>query len=86
MDIIWFLLIGLIAGWLAGQIFSGHGYGMVADIVIGILGALIGGSIFNALGVTAYGTLGNIAMAVIGAIVLLFVVRLLSPGHSPRRF
>ena len=77
MDIIWFLLIGLVAGWIAGQLVEGGGFGIVGNIVVGIIGALIGGSIFNALGISAYGTLGSIIMAVVGAVVLLFLLRLL---------
>lgn len=76
MDIIWFLLVGLIAGWLAGVIVRGGGFGMVGDIVVGIIGALIGGFIFRAIGLSAYGTLGAIVMAVVGAVVLLFLLRL----------
>lgn len=76
MDIIWFLLVGIIAGWLAGVIMHGGGFGVVGDLVVGIVGALIGGFIFRALGITAYGTLGSIVMAVIGAVVLLFILRL----------
>lgn len=77
MDILWFLLIGLIAGWLAGQIMRGSGYGIVGDIVVGIVGSLIGGFLFRMLGITAYGTLGAIIMAVIGAIVLIAILRTL---------
>jgi uncharacterized membrane protein YeaQ/YmgE (transglycosylase-associated protein family) len=76
MDIIWFLLVGLIAGWLAGVIVRGGGFGAVGDIIVGIIGALVGGLIFRALGVTTYGTLGAIVMAVVGAVVLLFLLRL----------
>ena len=77
MNIIWFLLIGLIAGWLAGQIMKGGGYAIVGDIVVGIIGSLIGGLLFRLLGITAYGTLGSIIMAVIGAIVLIALLRTL---------
>lgn len=77
MDILWFLLIGLIAGWLAGKIMRGGGYGIVGDIVVGIVGSLIGGLLFRLVGLTAYGTLGAIVMAVIGAMVLIFILRLL---------
>ncbi len=75
MDILWFLLVGLIAGWLAGVIVRGGGFGIVGNIVVGIVGALIGGFIFSLFNITAYGTLGNIAMAVVGAVILLFLAR-----------
>ncbi len=77
MDILWFLIVGLIAGWLAGVIMRGGGFGIAGDIVVGIVGALIGGFIFRLLGITAYGTLGAIVMSVIGAVVLLFLMRLM---------
>lgn len=76
MNILWFLLIGLVAGWLAGKIMGG-GYGIVGDIVLGIVGSVIGGFLFNLIGLSAYGTLGSIAMAVIGAVVLIAAVRVL---------
>jgi uncharacterized membrane protein YeaQ/YmgE (transglycosylase-associated protein family) len=71
MSILWFILIGIVAGWLAGLLMRGHGFGMIGDLVLGIVGAVIGGFIFDLLGVTAYGTTGSIAMSVIGAVVLL---------------
>ncbi|HAI98664.1 TPA: GlsB/YeaQ/YmgE family stress response membrane protein [Candidatus Peribacteria bacterium] len=77
MDILWFLIIGFIAGWLAGQIMGSGGYGIIGDIVIGIVGSLIGGLLFRFLGISAYGTLGTIVMAVIGAIVLIAALRTL---------
>ena len=84
MNLIWFLLIGLIAGWLAGQIVRGGGFGIIGDIVVGIVGSLIGGYLFSALGVNTYGLLGNIVMAVIGAVILLFIIRLIrnDGGHA----
>lgn len=85
MDILWFLLIGLIAGWLAGQIMRGGGFGLIGDIIVGIVGSLIGGFIFRAVGVTAYGLLGNIVMAVIGAMVLIFLLRLIRRDGHPIR-
>jgi uncharacterized membrane protein YeaQ/YmgE (transglycosylase-associated protein family) len=78
MSFLYFLLVGLIAGWLAGQIMKGGGYGVIGDIVIGIVGAIIGGWLFGVLGLTIGGGLiGSICMALVGAIVLIFVVRLI---------
>lgn len=77
VDIVWLLLIGLIAGWLAGQLMKGGGYGVVGDIVVGILGSFIGGYIFRALGLSASGVLGTIIVATIGAMVLVFLLRAL---------
>lgn len=77
MDILWFLLVGLIAGWIAGLVMRGRGFGMIGDIVVGIVGAVIGGMVFRMLGLSAYGTFGAIAMAAIGAIVLLSIIKVL---------
>jgi uncharacterized membrane protein YeaQ/YmgE (transglycosylase-associated protein family) len=77
MNLIWFLLIGLIAGWLAGKLTKGSGYGIVGDVVIGVIGAYIGGFVFGKLGIFAAGTIGTILVATTGAVLLVFVVRAL---------
>jgi uncharacterized membrane protein YeaQ/YmgE (transglycosylase-associated protein family) len=76
-NVIWFLLVGLVSGWLAGMLVKGHGFGLVGDLVVGVLGALLGGFLFTALGVAAYGLAGSLIMAVVGALVLLFLIRLI---------
>ena len=75
--VIW-LFVGLIAGWLASAVVGG-GYGLVGDIVIGIVGAFLGGWLFRALGVTAPGSgiVGTIVVAFVGAVVLLLLLRAL---------
>jgi uncharacterized membrane protein YeaQ/YmgE (transglycosylase-associated protein family) len=74
--LIW-LVIGAIAGWLAGQIMKGSGFGLVGDIVIGIVGAVVGGWLLPRIGVFVLGgMMGEILSAVIGACVVLFLVRL----------
>jgi uncharacterized membrane protein YeaQ/YmgE (transglycosylase-associated protein family) len=78
MQFVWFILIGLVAGWLAGTLVKGGGFGVVGDIVVGVVGALLGGWLFSALGVSSGGSLiGAIIVATIGAIVLIFILRLL---------
>jgi uncharacterized membrane protein YeaQ/YmgE (transglycosylase-associated protein family) len=78
MDFIWFILIGLAAGWLAGQLVKGGGFGLVGDIIVGIIGALLGGFLFSTFGVsTGGGLLGSLIVATIGAVVLLFGLRLI---------
>ncbi len=78
MSFIWFILVGLVAGWLAGQLVKGGGFGLVGDIVVGVVGALIGGFLFSTLGVSAGGgLLGSIVVATIGAVVLLFIIRMI---------
>ena len=77
MEFLWFILIGLAAGWLAGQVMKGGGFGVLGDIVVGVIGALLGGFLFRTFGVSAGGgLLGSLIVATIGAIVLLFVLRL----------
>lgn len=75
-SLLWFLLVGLIAGWLAGLIMKGSGYGIIGDIVIGIIGALIGGHVLGWLGIHTYGLIGSICTALVGAIILIFLIRL----------
>jgi uncharacterized membrane protein YeaQ/YmgE (transglycosylase-associated protein family) len=78
MGLILFILIGLAAGWLAGQVVKGGGYGVVGDIVVGVIGALIGGFLFQRSGAFAgSGLLGSLIVATIGAVVLLFLLRLI---------
>lgn len=77
MHILWILLIGLVAGWLAGQIMKGGGFGIVGDLIVGVIGALVGGFIFRLLGIAAYGLPGSLVMATIGAIVLIALLRVI---------
>lgn len=76
MNILAFLLVGLIAGWLAGVLMRGHGFGIIGDIVVGIIGALVGGFLFDLVGVSSYGFLGSLVTAVIGAVALLAVIKM----------
>jgi uncharacterized membrane protein YeaQ/YmgE (transglycosylase-associated protein family) len=80
VDLILFLLIGIVAGWLAGQIMKGSGFGLVGDLVVGVIGALLGGWLFGLLGISVGGLLGSLVTALIGAIVLLYVLRLIKKG------
>jgi uncharacterized membrane protein YeaQ/YmgE (transglycosylase-associated protein family) len=81
MDLLWFIMVGLVAGWLAGQFMRGGGYGLVGNIIVGVLGAVVGGFLFKSLGASmGGGLLGSIIVATIGAVVMLFVVRLFSRG------
>lgn len=78
MSFLYFILIGICAGWLAGQIMKGGGFGLIGDLVVGVIGALIGGAVFSRLGVGAGGGLiGSLIVATIGAIILLFILRLI---------
>jgi uncharacterized membrane protein YeaQ/YmgE (transglycosylase-associated protein family) len=71
------IVIGLVAGWLTGKLMSGGGYGMFADILLGLVGAVIGSWIFNSLGIVVSGGIGYLAMATVGAIVLVGIVHLI---------
>lgn len=85
MGLLWFIIIGAIAGWLAGRFMKGHGFGLLGDIVVGIVGAFIGGYLFGALGINIGGGLiGTLIVAFIGAVLLLFIVRLFT-GRGTRR-
>ena len=77
MFIISFVVIGIVAGWLAGKIMRGRGFGLLGDLVVGVVGSVLGGFIFGLLGVYAYGFTGRIVMATIGAVFLLYLVRAL---------
>jgi uncharacterized membrane protein YeaQ/YmgE (transglycosylase-associated protein family) len=77
MHWILYILIGLIAGWLAGKITKGHGFGLFGNICIGILGSLLGGFLFRLVGLSAYGVIGSLIMALAGALVLLFLIQLI---------
>lgn len=76
------IIIGLIAGWLTGKLMSGGGYGMFADILLGLVGAVIGSWIFNSLGIVVNGGIGYLAMATVGAIVLVGIVHLVRSPSS----
>ena len=74
MHWLWFLIIGTVAGWLAGKIMRGHGFGLVGDLVVGILGSLVGGFLFRLLGVVSFNLIGSLVTATVGAVVLLWLI------------
>ena len=74
------LLVGLIAGWLAGKVSRGRGFGCVADVILGLVGAVLGGWIFTRLGIFSGGILYSIAAATLGAVLLVVVARLFAGG------
>lgn len=75
MELLWFILIGIAAGWLASQIMKGGSSGLVANLIIGVIGAIIGGVLFRLLGFAAVGLLGQLITATVGAIVLIAILR-----------
>jgi uncharacterized membrane protein YeaQ/YmgE (transglycosylase-associated protein family) len=79
-NLVWFLLIGLCAGWLAGRLMKGDGYGLFGDLALGVIGALLGGWLFGLLGIAAGGLLGALVTAVVGAVVLIALLRAIHRG------
>ena len=79
--LIGWLLIGLVAGWLAGKIARGRGFGCIADIVLGIIGSFIGGWIFVQLKIFGGGFLYSLAAATLGAVILVSIAHLFSSGN-----
>lgn len=77
----YWLIIGLVAGWLAGKLARGRGFGCIADIVLGLVGSFIGGWIFMKLKIYGGGFLYSLAAATVGAVVLVFIAHLFSPGE-----
>jgi len=77
MDLIIFLVIGALAGWLAGVIMKGGGFGIIGNLVVGLLGSFLGGWLLPRVGLSFGGEFGGFVTAVIGAVILLFVVGLI---------
>ncbi|MCB0193240.1 MAG: GlsB/YeaQ/YmgE family stress response membrane protein [Anaerolineae bacterium] len=78
VSIILWIVIGAVAGWIAGELMRGHGFGLIGNIVVGIVGAFLGGLIFSAIGIgPGLGLIGSLITAIVGAVVLLFIVGLL---------
>ena len=73
--LIWTIIIGILAGFIASKLVSGSGKGLLVDLILGIVGSVLGGWIFTLLGLGAYGLIGQLIMAVVGAVVLLLLIR-----------
>jgi uncharacterized membrane protein YeaQ/YmgE (transglycosylase-associated protein family) len=80
-SVIAWIVIGLIAGWLAGTVSRGRGFGCIANILLGLVGAVLGGWIFTKLGILGGGLLYSIAAATLGAVILVSIARLFSGGE-----
>ena len=83
-NVLWWLVVGLIAGFLASRVMRGGGYGIVGDIVVGIIGAFIGGWLADLLGLGSYGLLGTIVVAFIGACILIAILHAVGRGGAGR--
>ncbi|HEY4383260.1 MAG TPA: GlsB/YeaQ/YmgE family stress response membrane protein [Ktedonobacteraceae bacterium] len=80
--IIWWIVVGLVAGFLASVVMRGGGYGVVGDVIVGLVGALIGGFLANLVGLGAGGMIGTIIVAFIGACILIAILRLVSGSRT----
>ena len=86
MSLLWFVIIGAIAGWLAGRLMRGNGFGLIGDIIVGVIGSFLGGYLLRKTGMeVGHGLLGSLLVAFIGAVILLFVVRLFTGRREGRR-
>jgi uncharacterized membrane protein YeaQ/YmgE (transglycosylase-associated protein family) len=72
------IVVGILAGWLAGKIQKGKGFGLIGNLVVGVLGSVFGSWLFWQLGFVSYGFIGNLVVAVVGALVILYLVGLLA--------
>src|SRR6202795_2823129 len=76
------IVIGLLAGWIAGHLTRGRGFGCIVDVILGLIGAVLGGWIFTRLGIVALGFFGSLAAATVGAVLLVAIARLFAGGRS----
>ena len=82
LSLLGWIAVGIIAGWLTGRLMRGAGYGILMDLVLGLVGAVIGGWIFAGLGILANGFMGSLAAATVGAVILVATARLFRNGHT----
>ncbi len=83
MHFLWWILVGLVAGWATGKIMKGGGYGFIVDVALGIVGAIVGGFIAGLLGISpAGGLLYTILIAIGGAVLVVFLFRLVTKGRG----
>lgn len=85
MYFLWYILIGLVAGWLANLIMKGSGSGLILNIIVGIIGGVLGGWLLSLFGIMAVGTIGSLLTALIGAIILLWIVSLITRRSDRKR-
>ena len=76
MSVIWYIIIGIVSGFIAGKIMRGGGFGLLINLLVGIIGGLLGGWVFGLLGIATGGILGSLITSVVGAVLLLCIVSL----------
>ena len=79
---VYWILVGLVAGWLAGKIARGRGFGCIADVILGLVGSFIGGWVFVKLGIFGGGFWYSLAAATLGAVILVSIAHLFMNGHE----
>lgn len=75
VGLIWWIIVGLVAGWAAGKIMKGSGYGPLMDIVLGIVGAVVGGALLGLVGIHGEGLIGSVLVAIVGAVFVVWLSR-----------
>jgi uncharacterized membrane protein YeaQ/YmgE (transglycosylase-associated protein family) len=73
--LVWVILIGILAGWLAGQLMKGRGFGLLGNLIVGVIGSLLGSFIFGLLGIYSASLIGRLIISVVGAMILLWLIR-----------
>ncbi len=76
MGFLWFIIIGIVAGFVAGKLMRGGGVGLLVNLVVGIIGAVLGGWVFSFLGISTSGIIWSLVTATVGAIILLWIISL----------
>ena len=82
MEYLWFVLIGVTAGWLGGRIMKGGGFGLIGNMIVGVVGAILGAFLLGLMGFAAVSLLGQLLSATLGACVLIFLMRFVKPGRA----
>ncbi|HEX6886020.1 MAG TPA: GlsB/YeaQ/YmgE family stress response membrane protein [Planctomycetota bacterium] len=82
MELFWFILIGLAAGWLGGRIMKGGGFGLIGNMIVGVIGAVLGGFLLGLLGFQAVSLLGHLVSATVGACVLIVLLGFVKPRRG----
>jgi uncharacterized membrane protein YeaQ/YmgE (transglycosylase-associated protein family) len=75
MYLVWQIVIGILAGFLAGKIMRGRGFGILIDLLLGVVGSILGGFLFGILGLYSTGLVGQLVVATVGAMLLLYLIR-----------
>lgn len=82
MNFIWYIIIGIVSGFLAGKIMRGGGFGILVNLIVGIIGGVLGGWVFGLLGIVTGGILGSLITSVIGAVLLLWILSFFRKPHN----